>query len=322
MTIPREGAHRTEIRCGAIDLGGTKIEARLFGAEMETLETQRMPTPVGDFDSFMAGLAHQTGWLLERAGNPDLPIGIGIPGLMDPETGVCFASNIPVSGRNVRDALRQRLGRNFTFGNDCMSFAYSEAHGGAGEGFQAVVGLILGTGLAAGFCVDGRVPPRHNGMAVEIGHVGMPAHALSSAGLPVWPCGCGKSGCIERYVSGSGLAAIGRHVLGRPLEAAEIVESSAKGDPDATRVLDIWTGLAAECLLVLQLVLDPDCIVLGGGLSKMDGILDRLTPAFRSRLLGHTRLPALVLARHGDSSGARGMALLALDADGKETPAG
>ncbi|GGD95513.1 N-acetyl-D-glucosamine kinase [Aureimonas endophytica] len=301
---------------GAIDLGGTKIEARLFDGAMTTVEMRRVPTPVEEFDSFMTALAGQVGWLIERADAPHLPIGIGLPGLIDPDTGLSFASNVPISGRNVRAALAERLGRDFVLGNDCMSFAYSEAHGGAADGEAGVVGLILGTGLGAGFCLDGRVPRRRNGLAVEIGHVGMPARALSRFGLPEWRCGCGKSGCMERYVSGSGLAALAAHRLGRPATALEIVERAGAGEAAAEAVLTLWAELTAECLLTLQLVLDPDCIVLGGGLSKMPDILARLEPPLAGLVLGRTRPPALRLARHGDSSGARGMALLAREAQG------
>ncbi len=300
---------------GAIDVGGTKIESRLFDAGLRTIATRRVPTPAGDFESFVAALEAETRWLLDGAGNPALPVGIGLPGLMDPSSGLCFAANLPISGRNVRAELVARLGRPIVFGHDCLSFAYSEAHGGAGEDFETVVGLIMGTGLAAGVCIDGRIPPRHNGMALEIGHVGVPGRLLERLHLPLRTCGCGKPGCFEAYVSGPGLAALARHELGVPLSPPELAARAAADDAGARRVLGIWTDLAAECLLTLQLLFDPDCVVLGGGLSRMTGIMDLLAPALAERRLGHARPPVLRLADHGDSSGARGMALLALHGD-------
>lgn len=296
---------------GAVDIGGTKIEARLFGADLATLDVRRLPTPTTDFGHFLEALATQVEWLMAAAGDPALPIGIGLPGVTDPETGISFAANVPISGHNVPEALAARLGRHFVFGHDCQSFAYSETHGGAGAGFRTVVGLILGTGLAAGLCIDGRIPPRHNGLALEIGHVGVPRRAIEVHDLPEWPCGCGKRGCFERYVSGSGLGAIATHRLGRPTSAEAITARAADRDPKAAGILDTWTDIAAEVLLTLQLLLDPDCIVLGGGLSRMPDLIARLEPALAARLLRHTRMPALRLARHGDSSGARGMALIA-----------
>lgn len=300
------------IAAGAIDLGGTKIEARLFADDLSTVETRRVPTPVAAFEPFLDALCGQIAWLQARSGRADLPIGVGLPGTADPQTGIAFASNVPITGRNVGAELRGRLGRSFVLANDCMAFAVSEAHGGAGAGARNVVGLILGTGLAAGQCIDAQVPPRFNAMALELGHVGMAQRALEPHGLPLWSCGCGKRGCIESYVSGSGLTALARHVLGEALAPAELAARAETGDAGAEAVLRIWASLAAECLLTVQLIGDPDCIVLGGGLSKMPGVIDRLGAAFEAVRLGSTRCPPLRLAQHGDSSGARGMALLAL----------
>lgn len=299
---------------GAIDIGGTKIEARLFDAALATIDVRRTPTPTSDFAAFLEALAAQVAWLTTVTGNPALPIGIGLPGVTNPETGVSFAANVPISGHNVPRSLAERLGRTFVFGHDCQSFAYSEARGGAGEGFRTVVGLILGTGMAAGLCIDGCIPPRHNGLALEIGHLGVPRRTIERHDLPEWPCGCGNRGCFERYASGSGLGAIASLRLGYPTSAEAVARLAADGDPAGDAILEVWADITAEALLTLQLMLDPDCVVLGGGLSRMPGLIDRLEPAFRARLLRHTRMPALRLAHHGDSSGARGMALLAREA--------
>ena len=315
-----------KICCGAIDLGGTKIEARVFDADFETVDTRRIPTPTADFDSFIAALGQQIDWLCQTAGDPQLPVGLSLAGWIDPATGEAFASNIPITGRNVGAALAARFGRSFPLLNDCMAFAYSEAHGGAGQGEAeaygegqseghasgAVLGLILGTGMGAGLTIDGVFPPRRNGVAVEVGHIGMPARALAEFDLPLWPCGCGKTGCMERYISGAGLAALARHQLGREISAPDLVRAAEAGEPAAIRVLEIWADLVAEALLSLQLITDPDCIVLGGGLSNMPGVIERLSRAFAARKLGPITPPPLRRARFGDSSGARGAALYAL----------
>jgi len=300
--------------CGAIDLGGTKIEGRLFDANMETVLTRRIPTPVSSFEDFIEGLAAQIEWLNETSGNPKLPVGISLPGWIDPATGHGFASNIPITGRDVGAALVARFGRSFPLMNDCMAFAYSEVHGGAGEGGNAVIGLIVGTGLGAGLVINGDIPPRFNGLALEIGHTGMPARILSEQNLPLIPCGCGKTGCMERYVSGTGLADISKIKLGETISNQELTRRASSGDAAAEQVLDDWAELMAESLLTMQLVVDPDCIVMGGGLSNMDGVAKRLSKAFEKQKLGPTRIPAIRTARFGDSSGARGVALYALRA--------
>jgi len=305
---------QTQRLCGAIDLGGTKIEARLFGAEMQTIDLRRTPTPVADFPSFLDGLSDQIGWLLDQAGTPDLPVGICVPGIIDRRSGECFASNVPISGRRLGTELAARFGRDYPIANDCMALAYSETHGGAGDAFGTVVGLVLGTGVGAGLCVDGEIPERHAGLVLEIGHTGMPARALARHGLPVWRCGCGQEGCMEMYMAGSALSRLWAWKGGTGERSGEaLVDAAAAGDALAAEVLDIWVDLVAECLQTLQLVLDPDCIVLGGGASRMAGIAPRLTAALKARQLGTLHEPALCIARHGDSSGARGMALMALN---------
>lgn len=295
---------------GAIDLGGTKIEARLFGPEMDTRELRRVPTPRDGFDSFLPALIEQIRWLEEQTGDPALPIAISIAGVIDPKTGMATASNIPVSGRNLARELGAALGRDLPLINDCMAFAYSEAHGGAGEGAASVLGLILGTGVGAGFVLHGELPPRHAGLAVEIGHLGMPARALARHGLPLWPCGCGRDACNENYTSGTGLRRIAEWAGLSDPDPVHVAACAAT-DPEAARVMAIWADLTAEMLYSAQLMLDPQVIVLGGGLSNIPGIAERLSAALMMLRLGQAQLPDIRIARHGDSSGARGAALMA-----------
>lgn len=291
---------------GGIDAGGTKFDAQLFDADMQVIGHRRIAVPGGGFDPFADALANQARWLLAQSGQADMPIGIGLPGIVDPVTGTTTASNIPASGRNISTALRHRLGRDVVFGTDAVAFALSEAQGGAGDGFRNVIGLVIGTGVGAAQVLDGTVPHRANAMAVEIGHVGTSGRVLAAHGLPESRCGCGRLGCIETWVAGPGLTRLAAHVLGTPIAPPDLA-AHAQGD----KVLAIWAELAAEALDTLHLLLDPDCIVLGGGLSLLPDVLQRLSRALASRRLGTVRLPELRLARFGDASGGRGMALMA-----------
>lgn len=295
---------------GAIDLGGTKIEARLFDDALRTLAVRRVPTPKDGFAAFMAALVGQVGWLGAQAGDPGLPVALSIAGMVDPASGIATASNIPVTGRRLAAELRQALGRDLPLVNDCMAFAYSEAHGGAGEGAASVLGLVLGTGVGAGLVINGQLPPRHAGLAIEIGHLGMPGRALARHGLSLWRCGCGRDGCFENYVSGSGLRRLAQWAgLAEP-EPAKVAAQAAR-DPAAARVMAIWADLAGEMLYAAQMMLDPQVIVLGGGLSNIPGLPGMLADALTRLRLGQARLPDIRVARHGDSSGARGAALMA-----------
>jgi N-acetylglucosamine kinase len=295
------------MRCGGIDLGGTKIEARLFdGSETTTLEKRRIPTPKTNYADMLAGVVEQISWL--RGFDPYLPIGIAVPGVIDPETGESFASNIPSTGHAIGPDLERRLGTKVPVINDCMAFALSEATGGAAQGDCVTMGLILGTGVGGGLCINGDIPPRHAGLAVEIGHIGLSARALARHNLPLLACGCGQTACVENYISGTGLSNISEQVLGTRLSGEEIARAAS---PETRKVMEIWADLTGDCLLTIQLMLDPDSIVLGGGLSNIAGVTDLLTQSLLRQRLGSTKLPKIVTAQHGDSSGARGAALVA-----------
>ncbi|KAB1115054.1 ROK family protein [Neorhizobium galegae] len=297
---------------GGIDIGGTKIEARLFSDNLATVEVRRIPTPKTRLAEFIDALAEQVRWLEQLSDQGQaLPVGMAIPGLIDAHTGRAFTSNLPASGHDIAALLQERIGRRLPLMNDCQAFALSEANGGAGQGFRTVVGLIMGTGVGAGLTCDGRLTPRFNGSALEIGHIGIPAHVLVSHSLPLWDCGCGKRGCFEQYVSGTGLAALGAHRLQRPVAAEEIVASAQVGDAEHQQVLWQWAEIASELLLNIQLTHDPDCITLGGGLSGIPDVVSLLEKPFQSVKLGEMRMPAIRTAIHGDSSGARGAAIMA-----------
>ncbi|KMW60714.1 Latent glucokinase ycfX [Candidatus Rhodobacter oscarellae] len=291
---------------GGIDLGGSKIEARLFnGPEARTMDVRRVATPTDSYDSLLDQLSAQIDWLIAQTKDPEMPIGIAVPGILSPDTGVLIAANLVASGLTPGKDIQDRFGRSFTFANDCMAFALSEANGGAAEAHDTVLGLILGTGLGGGICVNKKLAPRHGGIAVEIGHAALPASAIARHQLPLWECGCGRLGCMETCVSGTGLSNIAHHLLGKRVNAETIWAGGYQA------CLDIWADITGECLMTLQTTLAPDCIVLGGGMSNAPGIAELLRGALSRHMLEGMALPDIVVAQHGDSSGARGAALLA-----------
>lgn len=292
---------------GGVDVGGTKMLARVFDAQMQVLAERKAPTPTQDYDAFLDTLAE----LVSRIG-PDVPVGVSLAGFVDPVTGLGLASNLPITGRAVAQDLSARLGWAPAMINDCDAFALSEAVDGAGAGASVMIGLILGTGMAAGLCVDGRLAPRGRAQAVEIGHVGLPLRVADHYGLGLWPCGCGLTGCFERYVCGAGLTALAEHLVGHPYTGETLAEGLRRADPKATEFFREWCEIVAEALSVIHMMNDPQVIVLGGGLSALPGLVPALTEAFRTHGLPGTPRPELRLAAHGGASGARGAALKAL----------
>lgn len=314
--IPDIPDPRSAIAAG-IDLGGTKIEATLFGPDLGYLTTRRRPTPRQSYDALLEALADEVTGLRATAGNPALLVGIGTPGLVDAQTGIAVTANLPAGGHRLAHDLAARVGGQVVTANDCKCFALSEASGGAGQGYPRVFGLILGTGLGGGLCQNGQLVLGQNGLPGEIGHYGIPAHIAQHYNLPLLPCGCGRTGCTETYISGSGMTQLARALLGFDRTPPEI--AAAPDDPGNARVLAVWTGLAAELLHTIQLHIDPDCIVLGGGLSRIDGLDQRLAGEFARVALPSVRIPAILPPRFGDSSGARGAAILALQSDKDRT---
>jgi predicted NBD/HSP70 family sugar kinase/fructoselysine-6-P-deglycase FrlB-like protein len=295
---------------GAIDVGGSKIEAALFGEDLLRTANRRIDTRKESYEALVDAIVEQADWLGTQTDGL-AAIAIGLPGLIDPATGLSFTSNLPASGRRLSADLSARLGRRVPVENDCKCFALSEANGGAGAGYRTVFGLILGTGVGGGVCVDGRLVRGLNGLPGEVGHFGLPAERVAKYGLPLVPCGCGRTGCYETYVSGPGLSRIAAHVTGRRLAAAEIARAAADGDASMQAVRAIWLDLLAELIHTIQLTVDPDCVVLGGGLSRMAGLADDLAKTFEAHKLPVVRSPIFRIAEHGDASGARGTAILA-----------
>jgi len=297
-----------------IDIGGSKIELVGFVAhdgELIEQHRRRTLTPRDDYAAFEQAVADLVAEADAALGAQGI-VGIGLPGIIDGQTGRQISSNVPaLNGRTVAQNLRDRLGRPVFIGNDCQCFALSEAQGGAADGLTSMFGAILGTGAGGGYCVGGRLLTGYNGIAGEWGHWSLPATLLQKHGLPVLDCPCGLRGCLERYVSGSGLSGLHQRLSGEAAEPAALVARAATGDAAAQRTLDVHLDLLAQGLAMLVLAYDPHALVLGGGLSKLAHLYEQLPAAMSRHLFHGVRVPPVLPPKFGDAGGARGAALLA-----------
>lgn len=299
-----------------IDLGGTKIEGVVLSASEPAIELarRRIDTPRGAEAILraIAGLVEE----LEGATGP-ATIGIGTPGAISPSSGVLENSNtVVLNGRPLGEELAAVLGRPVVLENDANCLALSEAHDGAGASAGVVFAVILGTGVGGGVVVDGRLVRGRNAIAGEWGHNPLPwSSAWERPGLP---CHCGHRGCVETWLCGEGLSREYLLATGHRLTAEEVGQRAAVGEAAAVHAVEVYADRLARALAVVIDVLDPDVIVLGGGLSKI-GRLYELVPerwgrwAFagrRGRGGGARLLTELVPARWGDASGVRGAARL------------
>ncbi len=296
-----------------LDLGGTKIEAQIFDANWRMLDRSRVATPT-DYDGLVAAIAAQIRWAQDSAGST-LPVGVSAAGLINAETGLALTANLPATGRPLPADIARAAGRPVTFVNDCRAFTLSEAIFGAAKGERAVAGLILGTGSGGGFAFDGVLLRGGAGIGGEFGHSYAPAHLVVAHGLPIMRCGCGREGCIETLVSGPGLSRIAKALTGKTLTPPEIAQGKAD-DAGLAKVWSVWCALVAEMVMNLTLLAAPQIVVLGGGLSRIEGVIGDLQGALSAAALGDFPVPRLVLAEGGDASGARGAAFAAWQAAG------
>jgi N-acetylglucosamine kinase len=294
-----------------LDLGGTKIEAQLFDSAWQQGARRRIETPK-DYPALVKAMSDLILWAETEAGHA-LPVGIAAAGLINPATGLALTANLPASGRPFPADIEACSGRLVTYINDCRALALSEATFGAAQGANPALALILGTGMAGGVVIDGHLMPAHATVGGEFGHFPLAAGPVQAHGLPVITCGCGRTGCAETYLAGPGLSRIAAHVLARNL-TPEAITTGRKSEPDLARVWAIWLELAAEFLVTLCFTIDPQVIVLGGGLSKAPDLVPDLTAALRRATFAGFRIPEIRLAQGGDASGARGAAFAAWQA--------
>ena len=300
------------IRIG-IDLGGTKIEGIALDGSREVARL-RVATPRDDYEATLAAIVDVAREVEERASAPQkASVGVGIPGTISPSTGlVKNANSVWLIGRPLLDDLSARLARPVRIANDANCFAVSEAADGAAAGAAVVFGVILGTGTGAGIVVRGEVITGAHAIAGEWGHNPLPW--ADEHDRPEPECYCGRRGCIETYLSGPGLAADHQRHTGVTATVPEIIARAGSGDPAAAETLNRYVSRAARGLAAIINVLDPDVIVLGGGLSNIPVLYEQIPRAWHRWVFaagrGETVRTQLVQARFGDSSGVRGAAWL------------
>jgi len=292
-----------------IDLGGTKIEGIAIGDDGSERLRRRIPAPRGDYQRTLdavAGLVLE----IERGVGARGTVGLGIPGTISPATGLIKNANSTwLNGTRLAEDLERRLDRPLRFANDANCFALSEATDGAAAGAAVVFGVIIGTGTGGGVVVNQRVLSGANAVAGEWGHNPLPAPRDGE--WPGPPCYCGRSGCIETFLSGPALArdyAAGGG--GGEATAIEIAARAEGGDPAAEAALERYAERLARALGSVINLLDPDVIVLGGGLSNIDRLYERVPQLWAPYVFSDRVATSLVRARHGDSSGVRGAAWL------------
>jgi fructokinase len=298
-----------------IDLGGTKIEAVLLSPGGAQLWRKRVATPAGDYGATLDAIAALVAQA-EAAGGNMFSVGIGTPGTQT-HAGLMKNSNSQcLNGRPLRADLEGLLGRAVRIANDANCLALSEATDGAGADAEVVFAVILGTGTGAGIAVRGRVLTGPNGVAGEWGHNPFPWPVAGED--PVYECYCGRKGCVETLLSGPGMAREHRDRGGTALSAEQIATAAAQGDAACIATLERYADRLARALAGVINLLDPDVIVLAGGLSKIALLYDQV-PRLWGRWVvsgGHADAvrTRLVPSLHGDASGVRGAAWLWRDA--------
>jgi fructokinase len=291
-----------------VDLGGTKIEVIALESDGHVLLRERAPTPGGDYEGIVRAVRDLV-LAAERRLNRSGTVGIATPGARSALTGRMKNCNSTVlNGRPLDRDLEEALARPVRLENDANCFALSEAIDGAGTAAKVVFGVILGTGVGGGVVIERRILTGRNHIAGEWGHNPLPW--AQGTELPGELCYCGQRGCIETFLSGAGLLREYARLGGVTRRAQEVVQAAAAGEPVAQASLSCYCDRLARALAALVNVLDPDVIVLGGGLSNVDALYAAL-PAGMTRYVFSDGLDTPVVApRHGDSSGVRGAAWL------------
>jgi fructokinase len=291
-----------------VDLGGTKIEAAMLSDSGRILARERVATP-DSYDAMLRALADLVGRVEQDAGVTCRAVGVGMPGSISPKTGLARNANSTwINGRDILGDLKTALGRPVRVANDANCFALSEATDGAGAGARVVFGVILGTGCGGGVVVDGRIIEGASGVGGEWGHNPLPW--MRPDEFPGERCWCGKLGCLEMWISGTGFEHDYKRISGTERDARDIAARIPGKQGGSYLAFQNLADRLARALAMVINILDPDVIVLGGGLSNIDA----LYPAAEQRLLLYVFSDVvknrLVKNQHGDSSGVRGAAWL------------
>ena len=291
-----------------IDLGGTKIEGAVLDFDGKLVARRRIATPRSSYSAIVSSVADLVRTLEVEVG-ACCSVGVGMPGILSPHTGLVKNSNTTVlNGKALDRDLATLLDREIRFENDANCFVLSEAVDGAAHGYGSVFGVILGTGTGGGIAIDQRIFQGRNRIAGEWGHNPLPWPTVDEQNGPA--CYCGKVGCLETYLSGAGLC---RALNARQLDgpgALEIAALADGGDLQAVAALEIYADRLARGLASVTNIVDPDVIVLGGGLSNIARLYTLTPPLLQQYAFSDHLATPIVRAQHGDSSGVRGAAWL------------
>ena len=294
------------MRCG-IDVGGTKIETAILSDSGEFLFRERIDTPdnyTAMIHAIKAGVdsaADDTGY--------DGPVGICMPGSVSKKTGLIQGANTTyLNGQNFQKDVQATLNRAVRLSNDANCFALSEAIEGAGAGANVVFGVIIGTGCGGGIIVNGHLVSGVNGIAGEWGHTPLPWPVANE--FDNHDCWCGKTGCLETYISGTAFEKEYQQIAGTSKTGPDIVTDSKKGDIVAEAVLQALEDRIGRGLAMVINILDPDIIILGGGLSNIDRLYENVPRKWPGYVFSNDITTKLLAPKYGDSSGVRGAALL------------
>ena len=298
-----------------IDLGGTKIEVLLLDTHGKEQFRQRLPTPQGQYAATLRTIKTLVD-AAENVAGGQCSVGVGMPGAISPASGLMKNSNsVVLNGKPLHTDLSDVLQRAIRMENDANCFALSEAIDGAAAGASVVFGVIIGTGTGAGIVVNGQVLGGANAIGGEWGHNPLPWPQMSE--LPGAACYCGKHGCIETWLSGTGFAAHYRLLYGEKVTAETLVERAAQGDDRAESALQAYEERMAKSLAHVINILDPDVIVLGGGMSNIARLYQHVPERWGKYVFSDHVVTRLLPPRYGDSSGVRGAAWLGANHPGK-----
>lgn len=293
-----------------IDVGGTKIEGIVMGSDSVILQRERVSTPQGDYTGTLTATVELIHRLERLAGRTGLSVGVGHPGSISPTTGLIRNSNsVCLNGKPLQRDLETLLGRVIRVSNDANCLALSEASDGAAAGASSVFAVILGTGVGGGIVINGAPLAGANGIAGEWSHNPLPWKRVE------WDedqtqCWCGKRGCIETWLSGVGLAADHARVTQEKISTEEIVARAESGDERCSATLSRYEDRLSRALAQIINVLDPEVVVLGGGVSRIQRLYRYVPALWDQWIFSDGVVTKLVPALHGDSSGVRGAAWL------------
>ncbi len=290
-----------------VDFGGTKIEAAALNDEGAFAARIREPNP-GSYEAALA-LVSDLITRVETEAGPARSVGLAIPGSPSPRTGLIRnANSVYLNGRRFGQDLEATLGRPVRLANDANCLALSEAVDGAGADASSVFGVIVGTGCGGGLVIDGKLVEGAHGVAAEIGHISLPWPAAEEAPGPA--CWCGLNGCLETWVSGTGFQRDHEMTTGRAWKAQAVVEAARSGDAGAAAALARYIDRLGRMLAMVVNLVDPEVFVLGGGMSNVGELYDRLPEVVARHAFSDHWGGRILAAQWGDSSGVRGAARL------------